>query len=168
MAGVPPAATPQGAAAPAPGDWKAALGSLVQGLSTAAGVPLSFEIQETPDTISVRLGGDTAFLLEDEASLVEALEHLFQRAFAESLDKRLVVDCPGYRREREEALREKARAWAAEVRQTGRPRETPPLNAYERRLVHMAVAEEPGLRTFSVGEGAARRVTIAPAEAPEA
>ena len=39
----------------------------------------------------------------------------------------------------------------------------PRLNSYERRVVHMALAGEPGIRTSSVGEGAERRLTVAPA-----
>jgi spoIIIJ-associated protein len=158
------------AAAPPPQpaeDWRALLERLLGQLRQAAGVPLAFSLTETGELVTLHLSGAPEFLLEDEASLVDALEHLLQRALSERLDKRLVVDCEGYRDQREAALRQKARAWAAEVRRTGQPRETPPLNAYERRLVHMAVAEEPGLRTFSVGEGAGRRVTIAPAEPAE-
>jgi spoIIIJ-associated protein len=43
-----------------------------------------------------------------------------------------------------------------------------PLNAYERRLVHVALQGEPGITTYSVGEGAGRRVTVAPADADAA
>ena len=39
----------------------------------------------------------------------------------------------------------------------------PPLNAYERRVVHMALSGVPGIVTYSVGEGADRRVTVGPA-----
>ena len=43
----------------------------------------------------------------------------------------------------------------------------PPLNAYERRVVHMALQDVPGITTASSGEGAERRLTIAPAPGPE-
>jgi spoIIIJ-associated protein len=72
------------------------------------------------------------------------------------------VDCEGHRETRDEAIRLKARGLAAAVRADGTARVTDPLNAYERRIVHMALAEEPGVTTYSVGEGAGRRVTIAP------
>ena len=52
------------------------------------------------------------------------------------------------------------------VRQEGRPRTMPPLNAYERRIVHVALTDASGIVTYSVGEGADRRVTIAPAPGP--
>jgi spoIIIJ-associated protein len=83
---------------------------------------------------------------------------------ADSIEQRLVVDAEGYRAAREGRITARALALAEEVKRTGTPRETGPLNSYERRLVHVALADQPGVRTFSVGEGASRRVTIAPAE----
>jgi spoIIIJ-associated protein len=43
----------------------------------------------------------------------------------------------------------------------------PPLNSYERRVVHLALQDEPGITTASSGEGAERRLTIAPAPRPQ-
>ena len=76
--------------------------------------------------------------------------------------RRLVVACEGYRTERDEALRRTARELAAAVRQDGVPRTTRPLNSYERRVVHVTLTGEPGVRTYSVGEEGNRRVTVAP------
>jgi spoIIIJ-associated protein len=61
-------------------------------------------------------------------------------------------------------LRGEALELAAAVLEDGQPRLLGPLNSYERRIVHVALAEDPRVRTFSVGEGSDRRVTIAPAE----
>ena len=78
----------------------------------------------------------------------------------------------GFRERRDEALAEEARRVAAEVRADGQPRTMEPQNAYERRVVHVALQDEPGIVTYSVGQGAGRRVTVAPAgpgpQAPEA
>jgi len=88
-----------------------------------------------------------------------------QRAFAHEVHpRRFAVECDGFRASRDTALIERAKELAEAVRKDGQPRETEPLNSYERRLVHMAIEELAGLRTFSVGEGADRRVTIAVAE----
>jgi spoIIIJ-associated protein len=68
----------------------------------------------------------------------------------------------GFRERRDQALAEEARRLAEAVRADGQPREMAPLNAYERRVVHVALQAEPGVTTFSVGEGSSRRVTVAP------
>jgi spoIIIJ-associated protein len=145
-----------------------ALHALIAALARASGLPLAARIEAGPETTVVRLEGADAFLLEDDAEVLQALEHLLQRALGERFGGgRLVLDATGYRAAREARLAGQARAWAEEVRRSGRARELPPMNAYDRRLVHLAMAGEPGVRSFSVGEGSRRRVTIAPAlEAP--
>jgi len=143
--------------------------ALVRSLAETAGVDLAAELEETDETLTVRLDGPgCALLLEEEGGVLQALEYVLQRVAARPGPRpRLVVTCPGYRETRDDSLRAEARALAQAVKADGRPRESRPLNSYERRIVHMVVSEEPGLRTFSVGEGADRRVTVAPAE-PEA
>jgi spoIIIJ-associated protein len=76
----------------------------------------------------------------------------------------------GFRERRDQALAEEARRLAEAVRADGQPRAMEPLNAYERRVVHLALQDEPDVTTYSVGEGSARRVTVGPATpgAPEA
>ena len=94
-----------------------------------------------------------------------------QRLHGAALQPRaLRFTCEGFRERRDQALVEEARRLAAAVRADGQPREMEPQNAYERRVVHVALQGEPGVTTFSVGEGSARRVTVGPAAlgAPEA
>lgn len=157
---------PAPAAPPAdPEAVRATITSLVAELGRATGLTLSVVFEERDaDTLVARLSGPGDFLLAEDGERLQALEHLFQRVAADGLEQRLVVDAEGYRAAREGRITAKAIALAAEVRRTGTPRETGPLNSYERRLVHVALAEQAGIRTFSVGEGASRRVTIAPAE----
>jgi spoIIIJ-associated protein len=160
------AASPAAAAEPRL-DAATQLRELVQCVGAAAGLALEVRLEAGASATVVQLTGGDEFLLRHEAAPLQALEHLLQRALGDRFESRLVLDVAGYRGAREARLEEQVRAWAEEVRRTGRPRETPPMNAYDRRLVHLALAGEPDLRTFSVGEGSARRVTIAPAaEAP--
>jgi spoIIIJ-associated protein len=137
---------------------------ILQAVARAADVELSVEIRSEEDAMRIRLSGpDRGFFLDDDGAVLEALEHLLQRMFAPFLEsRRLLLDYEGHREARDEALRRKALGLAEAVRADGTPRVTDPLNAYERRIVHMALAEEPGITTYSVGEGAGRRVTIAP------
>jgi spoIIIJ-associated protein len=158
-----------GDAAPHVPELAPVLRGLVRSLAEAAGVDLAAEPEETDDVLTVRLEGPgCALLLEEEGEVLRALEHLLQRAAARPGPRpRVVVACPGYRETRDQSLRAEALALAQAVRSDGRPRESRPLNSYERRIIHVVVSEEAGLRTFSVGEGAERRVTVALAD-PEA
>jgi spoIIIJ-associated protein len=165
------AAAPLGApvAPVAPFEPGPVLRALVRALAEAAGVDLAAEVEEGEGVLTVRVeGAGCPLLLEEDGEVLRALEHLLQRAVTRPGSRqRVVVACPGYREQRDDSLRAEALALARAVILDGRPRETRPLNSYERRIVHMTVSEQPGLRTFSVGEGADRRVTVAPAE-PEA
>lgn len=70
------------------------------------------------------------------------------------------VDIEGYRRRREEQLREMAERVAARVRATGHAVTLEPMLAYERRVVHLAVQGQQGVKTESVGVEPNRRVVI--------
>jgi spoIIIJ-associated protein len=142
--------------------------AIVRAIAEAAGLEVAAEIEETPDTLTVRIeGGDVAFFLDDDADVLEGLDHLLQRMYQRALEpRRLIVTCQGHRVERDEGLRRTAQELAAAVRLDGVPRTTRPLNSYERRVVHVALAAEPGIRTYSVGEEGNRRVTVAPRDAP--
>ncbi len=81
---------------------------------------------------------------------------------------RVIVDVARYRRRREEQVEAMALRWAARVRRTGEPMTLDPMPPYERRAVHLALADAPGVRTESAGADPERRVTILPAGGGEA
>jgi spoIIIJ-associated protein len=137
---------------------------ILRAVAEAAHLEVSTEVIEEEGAMRVLVSGPgREFFLEDDAAALKALEHLLQRMYGRRVSsRRVLLDCEGYRESRDEALRGRARGLAAAVRGDGQPRETGPLNAYERRIVHLALADEPGVRTYSVGEGADRRVTVAP------
>ena len=76
---------------------------------------------------------------------------------------RVIIDVDGYRQRREEELREFALDIAEEVRENDEPITLEAMPAHERRMIHMALAESEGIRTYSIGEGRERRVVIGPA-----
>ncbi|MBI3522308.1 MAG: protein jag [Chloroflexi bacterium] len=70
------------------------------------------------------------------------------------------VDIEGYRRRREDQLRELAQRLAGRVRTSGQAMTLEPMLAYERRIVHLAVQGQQGVKTESVGMEPNRRVVI--------
>ena len=78
--------------------------------------------------------------------------------------QRILVDVEGYREAQRERLESLAVSAAKRVRFLQDPVTLSPMNSYERRLVHTAVSEVPGVVTESVGEGRNRRVVIHPSD----
>ncbi len=73
---------------------------------------------------------------------------------------RVIVDVAHYRERRERSVAQIARRVAADVVRTGRPAALDPMPPYERRAVHIALADDPLVVTQSAGLDEARRVTI--------
>ena len=170
---------PAGDRAPAPAsapDPRAGLRETIRALAEAGGLEVEAEVEESEDAVVVRLhGADLAFFLGEDGrgEVLRATEHLLLRLYGAALQPRaLRLTCEGFRARRDEALAVEAHRLAEEVRNEGQPRTMEPMNAYERRVVHVALQAEPGVTTYSVGQGADRRVTVAPAgpggSAPEA
>jgi spoIIIJ-associated protein len=93
---------------------------------------------------------------------LKALQHIVDMAYGRSLpdEKRLFVDALEYRKGKDIELRQMARLLAAKAQQTGLDQQLGPLNPYERRIVHLAVAEIPGATTESVGDAFTKTVMI--------
>jgi spoIIIJ-associated protein len=151
-------------------DLETALARVMAALGEAAGLEIDASVEDERDAVTLRLHTrEAGFFLgaDGEGAPFKALEHLLHRMFAPDVAPlKLRVEMEGYREARETSLRKMAETLAAEVRRDGTPRETPALNAYERRIVHMAAAVAGGVASKSEGEGAERRVVLHPA--PEA
>ncbi len=76
---------------------------------------------------------------------------------------RIIIDVDGYRKRREEELRDYALDIAEDVRDADEPITLAAMPAYERRMIHMALADADDVRTYSIGEGRERRVVVVPA-----
>ncbi len=103
-------------------------------------------------------------LIGQRGRTVAALQTIFSLAVMAHFgpEARVLVDVNDYRRQQEERLTNLAQQAAAHVRQTGRPAALMPMSAYERRLIHLALAAETDLETHSDGEGSQRHVVISP------
>lgn len=119
-----------------------------------------------PGELLVDLTGPGAAAIAAEGGeLLEALEQLTPRLLrgmgAEPVFCR--VDAAGFRADREATLRAMALEAAALVRREGRPQALPELPPAERRIVHLTLETDPGVRTESLGDGFRKSITVRPA-----
>jgi len=122
---------------------------------------------ETPEMLVVFDGADRELLLERGAELLKALEYIALRwlRLEPQFHDRVRFDCGDYRANRLTELRVSAELAAQRVRETRQPFRFNPMPPRDRRIIHLAMKDEPGIRTSSEGRGDERRVVLFPAEA---
>jgi spoIIIJ-associated protein len=113
-------------------------------------------------TLSIE-GADCGLLLNQGGELLDALQQILNQAYGRNLPKgqRIICDADNYRAARESELRAMADHAARQVRTTSSPFVFGPMDASERRVIHLTLAEEGDLVTESIGEGHARRLRVA-------
>jgi spoIIIJ-associated protein len=123
------------------------------------------EIQQRDGNLVLEvIGEDLGLLIGRRGETLGALQFLLNLVLAKRLKKwaRVIVDVEGYRARREETLSGLARRIAFRVRETGQPIALEAMPANERRIIHLALADNPNVSTGSVGEGDHRKVVISP------
>ncbi|MEA2579186.1 MAG: spoIIIJ-associated protein [Actinomycetota bacterium] len=105
---------------------------------------------------------DMALLIGRHGQTLDAIQELMRMVVNRRLDTRVrvIVDVQDYRKRREERLVENARHLADRVIDTGQEAELDPMNPFERKLVHDALADVEGVETGSRGEEPNRFVVI--------
>jgi spoIIIJ-associated protein len=131
--------------------------------TTALGIKTAVDVEETADGPRLNLAGEEAEILaRHRGEPLKALQHVVDMAFGRNMadEKRVFIDALAYRKSKDLELRQMARFLAEKAKQTGLDQQLGPLNPYERRIVHMAVAEVPGVTTESVGDAFSKTVHI--------
>jgi spoIIIJ-associated protein len=109
-------------------------------------------------------GQDAGLLIGRRGETLQALQFLIRMVTNRQLGRKayVVIDIEDYRERRVQMLRRLARRMAGRVGSSGREDSLEPMSPAERRIVHMALAGHPEVRTESEGEGNQRRVVIFP------
>jgi len=139
------------------------IADFVQSVASAMGVVLTVTIEESPEGTRINLEGeDGGVLIRRGGEGLQALQHVVATAFRRQLgdDTRVVVDCNGFRRDKDAEIKQMARYMAEKARSSGMPQEMGPLNPYERRIVHIAIAEDPTVSSESIGDAFMKTVII--------
>jgi spoIIIJ-associated protein len=137
--------------------------TFVESVVIAMGLSLTTTVEETAEGTHINLEGeDGGVLIRRGGEGLQALQHVVATTFRRQLgdDNRIVIDCNGFRRDKDAELRQMAQYLAGKARSSGMPQEMGPLNPYERRIVHLAVAEEADVTSESIGDAFMKTVII--------
>lgn len=148
--------------------------AFLKDVAAAMGANVDVAVEESDDNVRLNMHGEGAdILIRRKGETLDALQHIVNTAFrrdprddrgsdAQASQRHYVVDALGYRKDKEAELRQMAKFLMEKARSTGVPQEIGPLNPYARRIVHLAVAEDPAVSSESVGDAFLKTVVISP------
>ncbi|MFC2032180.1 RNA-binding cell elongation regulator Jag/EloR, partial [Chloroflexota bacterium] len=151
--------------------------SILESLLTRMGITASVVFQDkpfniqgeteaiSPVTINME-GDDLGILIGRRGQTLACLQYIVRLILAHQTKTptAIVIDVEGYKQRRYGALQDLAWRIAEKVKERRMPFTLEPIPAYERRIIHLALADDPDITTQSIGEGEARKVVILPKE----
>lgn len=135
------------------------------GFAVKTEISTSIKDGEENVTCNVLTGEDSNFLIGQYGMNLQALQHLIRLIVRKKTDDKVkfVLDVNSYRQEKNQAVIDMARSAAEEAVRDSRSVVLRPMSAYERRLIHMELAQNGKVVTESIGEGESRKVVVKPA-----
>jgi len=131
---------------------------------------VKIKTHEEADTISLDIYCDSeGLLIGRHGQTLSALQYLVNRITHHNTNKKIryVVDVGGYRVRHKTILEKMAKRIAQKVAETKQEEQLKAMSAYDRRIIHLCIKDNPVVTTYSLGEGNYRRVVIAPKEKTE-
>ena len=126
---------------------------------------VGLEIKEEEDGVAIQFTTDEpGILIGYHGQALQALQLLIAMiGFKKNGEwTRVLVNVGDYREKREESLTNMAKSLAQKVKFSGTSQSLPPMSSAERRIIHLALAEEQEVETVSESEGRDRHVVIKP------
>jgi spoIIIJ-associated protein len=128
--------------------------------------PITAEENGSTTTMTFNITGDDdiGILIGRHGQTLSSLQYLFRIILARQVPSTpsIIIDVDGYKQRRYESLRATATRLADQVKTRRTPFTLEPMPAFERRIIHMALANNPNVTTQSIGEGENRKVVIMP------
>lgn len=110
------------------------------------------------------IGNDRAYLITDEGETVLSLQYMLARLIRNEIPEahpvNILLETEGYMYRHEQRLRRLAWRIADQVRSERRRVKLPPLSPYDRRIVHMEIAQNADLDSISEGEGFFKKIVV--------
>ena len=124
---------------------------------------ISYEVKGDILTYNVT-GGNAAVMIGKKGQTLEAIQYLLDKIINKHSEDRVrvQVDIEGYLEMRKEKLKQHAHRMADKVKKTGKPHTIGHMSSHDRRIIHLTLKDDRGVRTQSMGEGYYRRLVIFP------
>jgi spoIIIJ-associated protein len=109
-------------------------------------------------------GGNAGILIGKRGQTLDAIQSIVEKVINKHKENRtrVLVDIEGYLETRKENLEKLALRLAEKSKRTGKPMSLGQMNAYDRRIAHIALKDNPDVQTRSRGEGPLRKLVIFP------
>lgn len=135
--------------------------TILEELLNSMGVDFRLQYNEESNTLEIDTESH-ALLIGKKGENLRALQYIFNliRSHKNPDSEFVALDVAGYKKERIQKVQRIAEEAAAEVLHNGHEKTLPPMNSYERRQVHMVMADIPELVTRSVGDDPNRSIVI--------
>ena len=133
------------------------------GMFGKMGLSVQIEKLTTKDKITFQVHGeDLGILIGKHGQTLDAIQYLTNLVANKEVRRRcqIVVDVENYRSRREETLVQLAHRLGAKVRRTRQKIALEPMNAFERKIIHLALQNEKNIKTDSEGQEPYRHIVI--------
>jgi spoIIIJ-associated protein len=135
-----------------------------EGLLARLGAQVEVKSAETPEAIAIALTAREGNAVELGSALIEAMQYLVNRVANPRAEGRKWVNLEvgGFSEDADPIVKAMAERLAASARRTGKVISIAPISARERRQIHLALVDAPGVSTRSEGEGLFRTLMVVP------
>jgi spoIIIJ-associated protein len=138
---------------------------ILEGILARMGIDFPINVSINEEYIVLDIQGDgSGLLIGRGGQTLDALQYIINKALNRNGRdrKRIILDTENYRKKKETNLIALAEKLGAKAKRMRKPVTVSPMNAHDRRIVHMALQDDKGVTTKSRGEGAFRKIIIVP------
>lgn len=138
-----------------------ALRRIIDFITTGADI----RVETGPDRILYNIeGGEAGVLIGKRGQTLEAIQYIVEKIVNRQSENRIriQIDVEGYLNNRRENLQSLARKLSEKAKSTGKPATIAQMNAHDRRIIHLTLKNDQGVRTQSIGDGFYRKLVIFP------
>lgn len=139
--------------------------ALVEEITGMMNMTLKASLYESQGQIEINVSGaDRAYLITDNGETLLSLQYILGRMIRQNFPEldhlHILLDSDGYMYRHESDLRRMAQSAVQQVRRERRRVKLPPLNPYDRRIIHIEVSQDRDMESLSEGEGFFKKIVV--------